>query len=119
MATNLLTVYCSLIVLATAKDNQAPLEDMHLDTRKLSGLKRVAIIGAGIAGASAAYFISNEASLHGIDITIYYSSSKVGGRLKSVNYRGRTLEIGAQYWSNEDWCMARAMEKVAVLPAEL
>ncbi len=54
---------------------------------------RVAIIGSGIGGSSAAYFISN--SLGGkVDIDVFEKSGKVGGRMAVLELDGEFYEAG-------------------------
>jgi flavin-dependent dehydrogenase len=52
---------------------------------------RVAIIGSGIGGASAAYFIRNATD---VAITILESESAAGGRLLDTTIEGRVYELG-------------------------
>jgi monoamine oxidase len=65
----------------------------------LDGLRkkyRVAIVGAGMAGLSAGYFLRRK----GVKATIFEGDKRVGGRIKSVHhYGGGTLhtEIGAEF----------------------
>ncbi|PVH74685.1 hypothetical protein DL98DRAFT_22018 [Cadophora sp. DSE1049] len=79
--------------------------------------KKVAIIGAGLAGATAAYYLHDSIrELQDVDITIFESSPQIGGRIKSIKYRGRTIEVGATAASNHDWCFLRAMKDVGLAP---
>ncbi|KAF4702845.1 Prenylcysteine oxidase-like [Perkinsus olseni] len=63
----------------------------------------VAIIGAGMAGASAAYFCSrlfdSETS---VKIDVFESSDHVGGRARSVDCGGRKYEAGASIVHKEN-----------------
>lgn len=84
---------------------------------------RVAIIGAGIAGASAAFKLFSLAEDCGSEcmpsITIFERQSQVGGRVKSFRPPKRqnvVYETGASYFSQNDWCMVRAMEDVGLKP---
>ncbi|KAL5330516.1 hypothetical protein ACEPPN_000033 [Leptodophora sp. 'Broadleaf-Isolate-01'] len=88
-------------------------------SEKTSTRKRVAVIGAGLAGATAAYYLRDSIrEFEDIDITIFESSQQIGGRFKSVKYRGRTIEIGAPATSTHDWCFLRAMRDVGLAPKE-
>jgi hypothetical protein len=79
---------------------------------------RVAIIGAGIAGASAAFHIHNESAsnpFHGrpVAITIFESSASVGGKVHSVfppGQKEKPLELGASSFWQDDWCMMNAAD---------
>jgi len=55
--------------------------------------KKVLILGAGIAGLSAAYFLKNK----GFEMTILEASTRVGGRINSINFEGYTADIGASW----------------------
>ena len=54
----------------------------------------VLIIGAGLAGISAAKTLSYAGVKN---IAIVEGSDRVGGRIKSVQFGGRTIEVGASY----------------------
>ena len=55
---------------------------------------KVAIIGAGIAGLSAAnHLIENGVK----DIVVVEARDRVGGRIHTVKHNGRPLELGAQW----------------------
>ncbi|KAJ3206391.1 hypothetical protein HDU82_004541 [Entophlyctis luteolus] len=45
---------------------------------------RVAVVGAGAAGASTAYFLRNFSSSVDIAITVFESSDRVGGRVRAI-----------------------------------
>ncbi len=51
---------------------------------------RVAIIGAGPAGLTAAYVLSK----HGVPATLFEADRTVGGIARTVNYRGYLFDIG-------------------------
>ena len=82
------------------------------------GAVRVAIIGAGIAGASAAYALSEQSrELVDFDVTIFEASSQVGGRLKHTNQFGnprRPVEVGPTTYSANDWCIAKAVKEAGL-----
>ncbi|PVH93350.1 hypothetical protein DM02DRAFT_676905 [Periconia macrospinosa] len=89
----------------------------HNEVRK-NGEFRVAIIGAGIAGASAAYHLGNKStsgSFQGtpVAITILESSDEVGGQVRTISPPGYDrsrwpLELGASSFFEEDWCLTDA-----------
>ncbi|POG79635.1 hypothetical protein GLOIN_2v1524591, partial [Rhizophagus irregularis DAOM 181602=DAOM 197198] len=64
-------------------------------------VKKLAIIGAGAGGSSAAYWISNAFvnSSVKVDTTVYEQSSRIGGRTEIINFErdGITIpiELGA------------------------
>ena len=55
--------------------------------------KKVAVVGAGIAGLSAAY----ELQKAGLDVTVFESSSIAGGRMQSIKKDGWTFDSGANF----------------------
>ncbi|KAH9212992.1 Prenylcysteine lyase-domain-containing protein [Leptodontidium sp. 2 PMI_412] len=59
-----------------------------------AGAKRIAIIGAGAAGSSAAYYLEQFANKSGvaINVTVFERNSYVGGRTTTVNAYGNPLE---------------------------
>ena len=55
---------------------------------------KVAILGAGLSGLSAAYHLIE----HGVkDIVILEARDRVGGRIHTVTHKGKPLELGAQW----------------------
>ncbi|KAI1109188.1 hypothetical protein F5Y14DRAFT_433368 [Nemania sp. NC0429] len=72
----------------------------------------IAIIGAGIAGASAAYHLrrlsaSGTEQTPKLYITVYETSPVVGGQVKNISppESDRVLEAGASYFFEDDWCL--------------
>ena len=60
--------------------------------------KRVAVVGAGIAGLAAAY----EASRHpGWQVTLFEASGRLGGTVETVREGGFTIECGPDSWVSE------------------
>lgn len=64
---------------------------------RVSGRKRIAVIGGGAGGIASAYFLSPD---H--DVDLFESNSKVGGHCDSrtVVYKGKTIQVdlGAQFF---------------------
>ena len=58
--------------------------------------KSVAVIGAGIAGLTAAY----ELSKSGADVTVFEASERVGGRMSTDRCDGYLIDRGAQFLSD-------------------
>lgn len=103
------TVYLSALlvsclpIITTADDSQSPLHQSppHV-THSKSQAKRIAIVGAGAGGSSAAYFLNQFAGSSGhetpIEITIFDSNTYIGGRTTTVNAFGDEnypVELGA------------------------
>lgn len=57
--------------------------------------KHIIVIGAGIAGLSAAWTLRQR----GIAVTVLEAAAQAGGRIKSVNLHGHQIEVGAQFLS--------------------
>jgi monoamine oxidase len=86
---------------------QLSLTDRFQSTGNTAG-KKIAVIGAGLAGLSAAYELQSV----GYDVTVFEAQREVGGRVKSRHdiVNGRTMEEGGQliglnhraWWSYKD-----------------
>ncbi|RPA99139.1 Prenylcysteine oxidase [Choiromyces venosus 120613-1] len=85
-------------------EGQKPLQDHqhHNDGMPVQEAKRVAIIGAGSAGSSAAHYLrrfhTNTTNAPPINITIYERNAYIGGRSTTVNAHGKAsypIELGA------------------------
>ena len=78
---------------------------------------RIAIIGPGIAGASAAYHLHPVAP-PGTSITIFESSSRIGGRVRSLpildTYNRTFFETGASSFVRDDECLVQAMQELGL-----
>lgn len=59
------------------------------DTLELD-MKCVAIIGAGITGLTAAFYLKRQ----GVPVTVYEEGNRVGGVLRSLRYEGYLAEFG-------------------------
>ncbi|KAI9710458.1 MAG: hypothetical protein M1812_007426 [Candelaria pacifica] len=74
--------------------------------------------GAGVAGASAAYYLHERTRLsNSVEITIFERSSRVGGRVKSAYVFDNPqddIETGGATFSKADWCLNQAMEEVGL-----
>jgi len=60
--------------------------------------RRIAIIGGGISGLTAAYTLIREAEKAGVcwDITIYESADILGGSIKTVKKDGTIMDVGPE-----------------------
>lgn len=99
-------------LLAGAHKKQVPLAEPGPTTTP-----RVAIVGAGIAGASTAFRLNELTKLSSsIDVTIYESEPNVGGRVKSISPENspQVAEAGATHFSTQDWCVMTAMESAGL-----
>ena len=82
---------------------------------------QIAIIGAGIAGASSAHHLHQLARLRQpLDITVFEADKQVGGRVRSAyvhNEPAFDVEVGAATFAETDWCLKDAMQEVGLKPA--
>ncbi|TAQ89870.1 hypothetical protein B7494_g1796 [Chlorociboria aeruginascens] len=85
--------------------------------------KRIAIIGAGAAGSSTAYYLRQFAAESGvpINVTIFERSSYVGGRSTTVNAYGNALEpveLGASIFVDINTILKNSSEKFGLRPRD-
>src|SRR5215510_11712600 len=62
-------------------------------------LKKVAVIGAGPAGMTAAYQISKDKN---VEVTLFEISGSVGGLAKSITLWDQTVDIGPHRFFSSD-----------------
>lgn len=73
-------LFCLCLYLATALADQTDYSD-------------VIVIGAGMAGASAANLLAKR----GVEVKVVEARDRVGGRIFSLEKDGKFFEMGAQY----------------------
>ena len=66
-----------------------------LSTVRTSCPRRVAVVGAGLAGLICAHTLGD----HGHEVTVFDKGRKPGGRASSRAFEGRTFDHGAQYFT--------------------
>ena len=85
-----------------------------------SNVPKIAIIGAGITGASSAHHLHQLTRLRQpLDVIVFDSEDKVGGRIRSAhihNEPGYDVESGASAFTEDDWCLKEAMREVGLKP---
>lgn len=62
--------------------------------------KRIAIIGGGISGLTAAYVLERDYA-ETCDVTLFEASSRLGGIIETVRADGFTIECGPDSWVTE------------------
>ncbi len=62
--------------------------------------KRIAIIGGGISGLTAAYVLDRDYA-GACDVTLFEASSRLGGIIETVRADGFTIECGPDSWVTE------------------
>ena len=82
-------------------------------------MRRVAVIGGGIAGLAAAY----EAGQAGAEVVIYEASDRAGGKLRTTTFAGRAIDDGADaFLARVPWaldlCEELGIAAELVSPAE-
>ncbi len=72
--------------------------------------KSVVVIGAGIAGLTAAYWLKKA----GCAVTVLEASDRVGGRVRSENISGFSVDIGAQFLSTNYSVLYELTEDIGI-----
>jgi uncharacterized protein with NAD-binding domain and iron-sulfur cluster len=70
------------------------IEINKVDKAMKAEYSRICIIGAGAAGLSAAYYLKQRGYTK---VTVLEQSSRVGGKCRTVDFQGRSFDIGANY----------------------
>lgn len=100
---------------------QSPEDGRPNSESAASNVPKVAIIGAGITGASSAHHLHQLTRLRQpLDITVFDSEDQVGGRIRSAhpyNEPSYIVESGAAAFTEDDWCLKEAMREVGLKPA--
>ncbi|KAF2728715.1 FAD/NAD(P)-binding domain-containing protein [Polyplosphaeria fusca] len=79
--------------------------------------QRIAIVGAGVAGASAAFHLRELSSPNQYSLTIYEDRAAVGGRVISVHppaWYGHYPEVGASHFFADDHCLMEAKDSAGL-----
>jgi len=81
-------------------------------------MKRVAIIGGGLSGLSAAYQLARNQQ---VEFTLFEASARLGGIVETVRQDGFTVECGPDSWVTEKpWARELAVElglEAEILPS--
>ncbi|KHN97183.1 Prenylcysteine oxidase [Metarhizium album ARSEF 1941] len=111
-----------LVALATAAAASAGLESKL--PRRVKEVKNVAIIGAGAAGTSAAYYLRKFAEEEGlaVNITVFEKTDHIGGRTITVNAFNdprQRVELGASIFIKDNHIMYNATKNFNLSPTGL
>jgi hypothetical protein len=116
----LVVLYLQWISICTSLSQQLPLNIQSNNREADTRVERIAIVSAGIGGASAA-FNKHEwnVNLPPQSITIFESKSTVGGRIQSaylypLEVGRKTIEHGATHFFIDDWCITSASQQVGL-----
>jgi prenylcysteine oxidase/farnesylcysteine lyase len=90
---------------------------VHLTKNKSS--VKIAVIGSGIGGASASYYLLNLAKTENItnldiNVDLYEKSSRVGGRVYSEKIEGDFQNIGASFFIQENELIYTLIKNLSV-----
>jgi oxygen-dependent protoporphyrinogen oxidase len=82
-------------------------------------MRRVAVVGGGIAGLSAAYQLSSG---DGVEVVVHEASDRAGGKLHTTTFAGRAVDEGADaFLARVPWglelCRELGIEAELVSPA--
>ncbi|KAL8835485.1 MAG: hypothetical protein Q9205_007148 [Flavoplaca limonia] len=116
MLLSLLLYLCSCLKFALGQQVALKLPSLHNEEARRP--VKIAIVGAGIAGASAAYQLHDQYAHASIDVTLYEANPKVGGKIKNAQvYNGahrQQVEIGAQYFFSDDHCIQNLIDETGL-----
>ncbi|MBA31100.1 MAG: amine oxidase [Chloroflexi bacterium] len=76
----------------------------------MSDKKKIAIIGAGAAGLSAAFYLSKDK----YNITVFESAPFVGGQASTININGGLLERGYHHLFTNDYSIIQLMKDLNI-----
>ena len=72
-------------------------------------MKRIAIVGGGVAGVAAAYFLAKSEAE--IEVVLFEASGRLGGIVETVREGGFVVECGPDSWVTEKpWALEVATE---------
>ncbi|RXH54385.1 protoporphyrinogen oxidase [Granulicella sibirica] len=72
-------------------------------------MKRIAIVGGGLAGVAAAYFLARAKAE--VEVVLYEASGRLGGIVETVREGGFVVECGPDGWVTEKpWALELARE---------
>jgi len=110
---------CVISVLGPVIGKQIALELPFPQDDQAPHAPKVAIIGAGIAGVSAAYHLHDQYAHADLDVTIYEANPQVRGRIKSAKvcdgaYTFQQVETGAQSFYENDECVQSLIDETGL-----
>lgn len=74
-------------------------------------MKKVAIIGAGITGLSAAYYLSKQ---NDIEIDLFEKEDRAGGKIRTHRQDGFTIELGPESYLARKTSMTELAEEIGM-----
>lgn len=73
---------------------------------------RVGIVGAGIAGCSASYFVRD--TFPNARITVFEKDERIGGRIHTIQFAGVQIELGAGFMHSSNQALVRLLDRLAL-----
>ena len=74
-------------------------------------MKRIGIVGGGMAGVAAAYFLARSGAGAEVEATLFEASGRLGGIVETVREGGFVVECGPDGWVTEKpWALEVARE---------
>lgn len=80
-------------------------------------MTKIAIVGAGITGLSSAYFIKKH--YPHIDVTVYEATHQPGGKIKTVQRDGYTIELGPESYLGRKTIMTELAKDIGIKDEEI
>ncbi|KAK3385707.1 Prenylcysteine lyase-domain-containing protein [Podospora didyma] len=108
----------ALFAAGTTAYTQTPLSQHHKES-----VRQVAIIGAGAAGSSSAYHLSNYAKKIGVgvNITLFEKTDRIGGRTLTINPfddLSQRVELGASIFIQKNHILYGALKDFDLAPRD-
>ncbi|ARJ50091.1 protoporphyrinogen oxidase [Staphylococcus lutrae] len=75
-------------------------------------MTKIAIIGAGITGLASAYFIKKTNP--DIEVTIYEATARPGGKIKTIQREGYTVELGPESYLGRKTIMTEVAKDIGI-----
>ena len=81
-----------------------------------TAIRKVAVIGAGIAGSAGAFHINGLSDYVRFNVTVFERETEAGGQIRSIGIhsRSQTAELGAAAFAEDDWCVQDVMGNVGL-----
>ena len=75
---------------------------------------KVAVVGAGIGGASFSYYLTQLFPSDSLLIDVYETNDYIGGRLKHTNIGGHAYDLGGDVWSSVNEYMVSLAQELDI-----
>jgi len=74
-------------------------------------MARVIVVGGGIAGLGAAYTLQKA----GVEVSVLESEAEAGGRMRSKNWNGAWIDLGAEFTTSNDVAFEKLAAELGIL----